>query len=392
MSVNAGKQIAMPLGNAEVVASGVDEDIDREPYEAVKGRKVLIQTYDFAVRQLMDMVVEGDLILDPDYQRKYRWADEKASRFVESIVLNIPVPVLYFAEEPDGTFSVIDGQQRLTSLFRYIKVSELANVFPDRGLDELVLNDAMKLRPDLAGVRFVDLSREDRSTLAKRAIRCIVVLNESDPTLKFEVFERLNSGSASLSDQEVRNCLYRGSFNKLIKNLAENKKFQEMVALPDHATKAMKDAELVLRFFAFREIDEESKYQDNYAEYLNNFMEENRELSPGRYAALEKLFSDTVDLIYEQLGAGVAFRKPVDLNRPLDSGFAMNLINGAVYESQMIVISRLLEGKGDVTNLKARVLSVFTEPEYTASIFAGTSKKGRVLRRNKALSAAIGLV
>ncbi|MDI9274095.1 DUF262 domain-containing protein [Stenotrophomonas sp. PFBMAA-4] len=392
MPENAGKQMAMPLEDANLVASGVDEDLDREPYEAVKGRKVLIQTYDFAVRQLMDMVVEGDLILDPDYQRKYRWADEKASRFVESIVLNIPVPVLYFAEEPDGTFSVIDGQQRLTSLFRYMKVSELANVFPDRGLDELVLNDAMKLRPDLAGVRFVDLSRDDRSTLAKRAIRCIVVLNESDPTLKFEVFERLNSGSASLSDQEVRNCLYRGSFNKLIKSLAENKKFQEMVALPDHATKAMKDAELVLRFFAFREIDEDSKYQDNYAEYLNSFMEENRELSSGRYAALEKLFSETVDVLYETLGAGVAFRKPVDLNRPVDSGFAMNLINGAVYESQMIVVSRLVEEGVGVADLKARVLSVFAEPEYTGSIFAGTSKKGRVLRRNKALSVAVGLV
>ena len=79
------------------------------PYGAVSERKVLIQQYDYAVRTLMDMVTEGDLILDPDYQRQYRWTDDKASRFIESIALNIPVPVLYLAEEADGSFGLLKG-------------------------------------------------------------------------------------------------------------------------------------------------------------------------------------------------------------------------------------------------------------------------------------------
>ena len=239
---------------------------DTEPYAPVSERKVLIQQYDYAVRTLVDMVIEGDLILNPDYQRLYRWEPEKASRFVESIVLNIPVPVVYFAEEGDGTFSVIDGQQRLTSLLNFIK--------PETG-KELRLS-GLKLRPDINGMLFGDLARTDRSAITKRPIRCIVVLNESDQALKFEVFERLNTGSSSLTEQEVRNSIYHGNFNDLIKEFAHNAKFLEMIALPDQHKRNMKAEELVLRFFAYRDLGETTHYPGNYTEYLNNYMEQNR--------------------------------------------------------------------------------------------------------------------
>ncbi|PQM02523.1 DUF262 domain-containing protein [Pseudomonas aeruginosa] len=93
-----------PVVESDALLSGVEDIEDDQPYEAVGERKVLIQQYDYAVRTLMDMIIEGDLQLDPDYQRNYRWEDKKASRFIESIALNIPVPVFYFAEEPDGRF------------------------------------------------------------------------------------------------------------------------------------------------------------------------------------------------------------------------------------------------------------------------------------------------
>lgn len=306
-----------PAGNPQDQADppkneGVeDAGHDSAPYEAIQ-RKVLIQQYDYAVRTLMDMVIEGDLILDPDYQRNYRWADAKASRFIESIALNIPVPVFYFAEEPDGRFSVIDGQQRLTSLFRYLKPAELNELFPDRDLSELSLS-GLQVRADLNGKKFTGLPREERSLISKRPMRCIVVLNESDETLKFEVFERLNSGSASLTDQEIRNCIYRGNFNRLVKELAKNEKFQEMISLPEAAQRNMKDAELVLRFFAYRDLTSETQYSDNYTEYLNSYMDENREISGQKYEELRELFQETIDLVHSTLGPGAAFRKPLNL-------------------------------------------------------------------------------
>ncbi len=366
---------------------GVEEIPSTAPYAPVKERRVLTQTYDYAVRQLMDMVVEGDLILDPDYQRLYRWPDDKAARFIESIILNIPVPVFYFAEESDGRLSVIDGQQRLTSLFRYMKPAELSGIFPARGMDELVIPAGLKLRPDLFERPYTSLSRDDRSALAKRPIRCIVVLNESDPALKFEVFERLNTGSAKLTDQETRNCLYRGNFNELIKDLAQNQKFQEMASLPSESRKSMKDVELILRFFAYRELSEDTLYTDNLNEYLNNFMEENREIGATRISFMRNLFEKTVDALYKYLGPGVAFRKPIDLENPQAKGFAPNLINGAIFESQMVAFSNVIEATGSVpSDVLERIYASFQVKDYNKSISQGTSQKARALRRNTTLT------
>lgn len=392
-----GMKIDVPPLAAEVQAldEGVEDAVcSDQPYAPVKERRVLMQTYDYAVRQLIDMIAEGDLVLDPDYQRLYRWPDDKASRYIESIVMNIPVPVLYFAEEPDGSFSVIDGQQRLTSLFRFMRPELLAELFPGKGISELKLLDVLKLRPDLGGLRFDDFSREDRSALSKRPIRCIVVLNESDPTLKFEVFERLNTGSASLTDQEVRNSLYRGPFNDLIKQLAQNDKFRRMISLPLSQRKTMKAEELVLRFFAYKELgvdrDLTAVYSDNYTEYLNIFMGEKRGMDGAAIAAAQNLFERTVDAIFQTLGPGVAFRKPINLLFPELHGFAANLINGAVFESQMVAFARLIEAGGDVpVDARKRIYSAFADDRYSGAIIQGTSQKARAIRRNETLTAKL---
>lgn len=346
---------------------------DSEPYAPVSERKVLIQQYDYAVRTLVDMVLEGDLVLNPDYQRLYRWEPEKASRFVESILLNIPVPVVYFAEEADGTFSVIDGQQRLTSLLNFIK--------PESG-EELTL-DGLKLRPEINGKRFGDLDRTDRSAITKRPIRCIVVLNESDKALKFEVFERLNTGSSSLTEQEVRNSIYHGNFNDLIKELASNRKFLEMIALPEQHKRNMKAEELVLRFFAYKDLHESTDYPGSYTEYLNNYMDKNRSQPSSKLEEFRKLFSETIETIYDELGPGVAFRRP--LTRGEDKRFAHTLINGAIYESQMVVLSKCIEsGKKSVIK-RAKVIKAFSEEDYWTTLFQGTAKKATAIRRTEEL-------
>lgn len=346
---------------------------DTEPYAPVSERKVLIQQYDYAVRQLVDLIVEGDLILDPDYQRQYRWTPEKASRFIESILMNIPVPVVYFAEEANGAFSVIDGQQRLTSLLNFIRPNES---------EELVL-EGLKLRPDLNGKCFSDLHRVDRSALVKRPIRCIVVLNESDQALKFEVFERLNTGSSSLTEQEVRNSIFHGNFNELIKDLARNEKFLEMVALPEQHKKNMKAEELVLRFFAYRELSDDIDYPGNYTEYLNRYMEQNRSLTSAQLNKLYELFCMTVDLVWDVLGPSVAFRRPVV--RGEGQRFAHTLINGAIYESQMIAFSKAIE-LGEVGKInKDKVIAAFSEERYWSTLFQGTAKKATATRRTEEL-------
>lgn len=353
-----------------LVEDGVEDLPDLEPYAEVNERKVLIQQYDYAVRTLLDMITENDLVLNPDYQRQYRWDDLKASRFAESILLNIPVPVIYLAEEGDGTFSVIDGQQRLTSLLRFIK-PEAGNEFKLQGL---------KVRADLNNKTFAELGRTDKSAITKRPIRCIVVLNESDKALKFEVFERLNTGSSMLTDQEVRNSIYHGNFNDLIKKLAEHQPFLELVSLPEKHQKNMKAEELILRFFAYKNLKEETDYPGGYTEYLNTYMEENRSLPASQLDAARDLFYNTVDLIYKTLGPGIAFRRPIDRDNPIK--FAHTQINGAIYESQMVGFSKVIEmDKYADPDLKAKALSSFGNERYWGSLFQATAKKQNAIRR-----------
>lgn len=365
----------------------IDDSFGSAPYSNEGERKVLIQQYDYAVRTLMDMVVEGDLVLDPDYQRQYRWPDEKAARFIESIVLNIPVPVLYLAEDSDGTFSVIDGQQRLTSLLRFIKPHELPSLYPDRQLEPLELND-LRVRPDLNGSTYASLPRLDKSALAKRPIRCIVILNESDTTLKFEVFERLNTGSVSLTDQEVRNCIYRGSYNQLIKRLATNEDFRELLNLPESLSKAMKDAELVLRFFAYKELSNETDYADNFAEYLNKHMEDRRVITEDMARCLQDEFDATVQVVKRVLGPGIAFRKPSNRSDPSSGTFAQNKINGAIYEAQMISFSRYLATGRSLSDaeLKERTLRAFSDDVFWNALFQGTAQRRKAIDRSRILT------
>lgn len=363
-----------------------DSEQEHAPYEHIRERKVVIQPYDYAVRTLMDMIIDEDLVLEPDYQRKYQWDSEKASRFVESICLNIPVPVIYLAEEHDGKFSVIDGQQRLTSLFRFIKHDEIDTIFPNSGLEPLTIN-GLKILSELNGKSYSEIDRSFKSSISKRPIRCIVVLNDSDEALKFEVFERLNTGSAELTDQEIRNCVYRGNYNKLLKKLSEYDRFKQLVALPEADEKSMKGVELVLRFLAYRELTSNSEYSDNYSEYLNLHMEDNRELSPARVAQVESIFKSTVDLIYSTLGPGVAFRKPKDRTDPA-AGFYQNLINGSMYESQMVAFSRAVEN-GVNAGLREKTFSVFLNDEYWNSLFQGTSKRSKALKRSGILTESL---
>ena len=201
-----------------------------------KDRKLITQPFDFIVSSLEEQIADGQLILQDEYQRRQIWDPKKSSRLIESLLLNVPIPVCYFAELDDGTFSVIDGQQRLTSISRYI-----ANLFPLSGL---------RVRPELNKKRFSELEKADQRLIKTRTIRCIVIQRESHPDIRFDVFERLNQGAVRLTPQELRNSNYRGDLNKIIKELCRNKQFQKVRRVEDVDAR-MGDAEMVLRFFAF---------------------------------------------------------------------------------------------------------------------------------------------
>lgn len=163
------------------------------------------------------MIDDGDLLLDPDYQRNYVWDNKKASLLVESFLLNVPIPVIYVCEDDDGRWNVVDGLQRLESLRRFF-----ANEFKLRGLEVL---------QELDGFQYSTLNPKAARLLRNGILRIILIFKESHPDIKYEIFMRLNRGSIRLTEQELRNCLYRGKFNDLLKELRNNNQFLRILGL-----------------------------------------------------------------------------------------------------------------------------------------------------------------
>ena len=166
-------------------------------------RKLFIKPYDRMVKDLVGEIDSGMVILDPDYQRNYVWSNTKASSLVESILLNIPIPVIYASEDEEGKWIIVDGLQRLFSLKRFYD-----DQFKLAGLETL---------EELNGFKYSKLEESAQKRLDRGELRVIVLQNDSDPNIQFDIFMRLNTGAVKLNEQELRNCLYRGKLNNLIK-------------------------------------------------------------------------------------------------------------------------------------------------------------------------------
>src|SRR2546427_731262 len=145
---------------------------------------------------------EGRLILDPEWQRNYVWANQRASRLVESFLIDIPVPVVYLAENKQGNYEVIDGLQRLTSSFRFLE-------------GEYALS-GLEILKDLNGKYFKDLDVRFQNKLWDVTVRAVELAPSTPKDLMFTIFERLNTWGTALNEMEIRNCLYRGSLNRSI--------------------------------------------------------------------------------------------------------------------------------------------------------------------------------
>ncbi|OQX86744.1 MAG: hypothetical protein B6D55_05335 [Candidatus Omnitrophica bacterium 4484_70.2] len=278
-----------------------DEDQpDETPLEIpAEKRKIFFKTPTRKVKDIFSDYKRGDLDVRPAFQRGFVWDIKKASRLIESILLGVPIPVIYTAEIQDGTEIVIDGQQRLLSIFSFID-----GIFPKsnkpfklRGLDVL---------KELNGLSFKELDKLIQKTIENYSVPFIIITKDSDSDVKFEIFERLNTGSVKLNDQELRNCIYRGRYNDLLKELPDNQDFQFILNSP-RLKERMLDRELILRFFAFYH-NTYLKYKAPMKQFLNKEIEKYRNLDKNEELELRNVFKKAVDLIKSVFG-DKAFRR-----------------------------------------------------------------------------------
>ena len=324
-------------------------------------RKLVTQPYDLGVKGISDDIARGRLQLSVEYQRKYVWDAGKGSRLIESLLLNVPIPVCYFAEDESGNYEVIDGLQRLTTIKRF-----LDGDFPLTGISVL---------GELEGRTFAELAPRDQRRLENRTIRCIVITEESHPDIKFDVFERLNTGAASLTSQELRNCIYRGRLNDALKVMAKTPNFNLLMG--GSGNPRMNYEELALRFLAL--VQGVSGYKPPLRQFLNQYMRGNRNLSPDDQ--IIDLFDSTCQTVYETLGVGAFKGKSVD-------GVASRNINKALFDSIMIPTAfadqpAMIELSEDVKELRE---SLLVDAEFLSSIGRATADRTRMVYRIRRFS------
>lgn len=317
-----------------------------ELQQIAKERTVKTQTIEYDLETLVKKIHKNVIKLNPEYQRKHRWSDESSSRLIESLILNIPIPFIYISQDVDvddevdtemSRFSVIDGQQRLTAIFNYFQ-----NQYPLQGLEVL---------EQLNGAYYSDLPSFLIRRLEERSIRCLRIDSTVDQQVKYDIFERLNSGSVKLESQELRNATCRGPFKDLVKRLVKNQNFIISCKLTPESKRVqkMEDEELVLRFFAINYKNGYSDYKGKFKNFLTEKMSDFNNLSVEELKSMELLFNKTFGLIGEskveypfskyKLSAN-ALRKMSDFNAAVYDSvthlFILASNNGKVVNADMI--------------------------------------------------------
>lgn len=347
----------------------LDSTDDKMGVDIPKEKRYLnTASYDFSVQTLVDYM-SGDIpkvILEVPFQRNFIWKEDRASQLIESVIMNVPIPPLYFAEEESGRWLVIDGLQRLNSLLHYYQ-----NEYPLNGLE--IIRELDKLK-------YKDLPPKAKSLLNDGLLRVNVIKKDSHSDIKYDIFMRLNKGSVSLNYQELRNCLYRGHLNNEARNFTkENKNFQKLLNLKKPHPRFL-DVELIMRVFALTdrlEINNEGNheikgYAGRMVNFINDYMERTQKME--EQAAKQKLaeFGSTVEKVVAVFGHSKAFK---DMNAKIQR------FNKSIAEFILISFSRhdleTLESKKDVIIelLKQRLDS---NDEFKRSISQNTSDKDTV--------------
>jgi uncharacterized protein with ParB-like and HNH nuclease domain len=256
------------MGNEDNPRFTREEAADAEEQIVAQSKRIEFYLTEYTIEILALKMSNGDFEV-PNYQRAFTWEDERKSRFIESVLMGLPIPFLFFWENPrTGKLEIVDGSQRLRTIEEFV----LGN-FALGDLEELSL---------LTGFRFKDLPESRQRKVKNRSIRGIVLSEHTDEQSRFDLFERINTGSKIANKAEVRRGALGGVFQDLVESLAQEKLFVNLAPVSKQQEKEREREELVTRFFAYG--DGLSNYKDrvspflyDYTKKMNKYFKENPE-------------------------------------------------------------------------------------------------------------------
>lgn len=234
------------------------EDIEKAEVQIKNLRKEIdYDTRDYSIDFLVQQFREDEFYIPDEYQRKYIWREDNKTRFIESIILGLPIPFMFFSDTDDGRCEIIDGAQRTQTLVEFLD-------------NDLILNNLKKLT-FLEGFKYNELPEYFRRKFNKTTMRIIVLSDETTLEIRQEIFNRINTTGVRATPSEIRRGSYTGPFMDFLKKCADNEKFKKVCPVSENSKKRYDDLELVLRFFAF--LNNYQNFKHRVDEFLDEYVE-----------------------------------------------------------------------------------------------------------------------
>lgn len=313
----------------------------------------------FSIFEYLRQLEKGKIVVQPDFQRNQVWNNTQKSKFIESIILNFPLPPIYLNETKEAQYIVIDGLQRTTALSQFY-----SGEITLRGLEAL---------PKYNGETFQSLPEILRSKFEDKKLTIFVLKPSTPMVVIYDLFNRINTGGTQLNRQEVRNCIFIGKATKLLKELSEQQYFKEAIDWGIRDTR-MKDREAVLRYLSFRWFNYQDEYTGDMSEYVETAMKRINKLDDDRIDKMKTDFERVMKWTYK-IWRNRNFRIPTEQTR--------GTINTAILES----VCNYIASKNDVfiemnaKQISENYLEMIDNDIYNEAVTKSTGNKAKVLDR-----------
>lgn len=346
----------------------------------LKKNEISTDGYPMSLGELSSLYKEGELDIHPEFQRFFRWNILQKSKLIESILLGIPIPSVFVSQRDDGVWDVVDGLQRLSTIFEFMGIL--------RDEDNTLIQPSTLVKteylPSLAGKHWEDANANNSFTQAQRLtfkrekLDIKIVKKESDENVKYELFQRLNTLGSKLSDQEVRNCLLvmiNKPFYEWLRNLSNYQNFLDSLSLPERLMDEQYNMELALRFVILRNIDvTEIKTTQDLGAFISDKMIEYANSATFNQAEEEENFKRTFDYLNEICG-DLTFKRHNEAKSRFEGKFLLS-----AFESIAIGVSKNIEVVEEKTQVEFtdRLIEHWANPDFKAKTGSGVNVTSRV--------------
>ncbi len=270
-------------------------------------KEYVTDSYPMSIGEIVNLYVDGEIDINPDFQRYYRWSKIQKSKFIESLLLGIPTPSIFVYQTPEGIWELVDGLQRISTILEFM--GKLKSKGDKNKTKPPLKLEGTNLLPSLEGVMWkhpksnkLSLQTQLQLQIKREKIPVQIIQNTSDPEAKFEVFQRLNTGGSFLSPQEVRNCLLVMLDKKLyswLKILSNNEDFSNCISISQRLVQQQYDMELVLRYLACSIFEYDRK---DVEQYLTNSLLKISKMNDFDYKLEKKKFLKLFEILNKSLG------------------------------------------------------------------------------------------